>query len=54
MKVEAKGNEFKCYLDNNLIVTVTDKDEMLSEGKVGLKLWEPVGAYFDDFKVLPL
>lgn len=49
IKIEVKGNNIKGYVDNNLEISHTDKDNPLLWGNVGL---EPMKkAYFDDIIV---
>lgn len=45
LKVEVRGNEFKCYVDDNLVITATDDE--LTQGKIGIETWG-TEAYFDD------
>ena len=51
IKIEAVVNEFKCYVDGELVATATDDD--FTYGKLGIELWG-AEAYFDDVIVTSL
>jgi len=50
IKVEARGNEFKCYCDGQLKITARD-DTLKDAGKVGLWTKADSVIHFDDFTV---
>lgn len=50
LKVEVKGSEFKCYVDDELMITAADDE--FTQGKVGIEVWG-TETYFDDIVVKP-
>jgi hypothetical protein len=49
IKVEVKGNEFKCYVDDTLVLKASDDE--YGYGAVGIEVWNNIEAYFDDVKI---
>ena len=49
-KIEVKGNEIKCFVDDLETPVVSITDDTFSHGSVGFKTYKAV-AYFDDLKV---
>jgi hypothetical protein len=49
IKVEVKGNEFKCYVDGTLVLKAIDNE--YGYGAVGIEIWNGIEAYFDDVKI---
>jgi hypothetical protein len=50
LKVIAKGNSIKCYLNNNLLFDITDST-FINGTRHGLGGFTTVGLKFDDFKI---
>jgi hypothetical protein len=50
LRVEAVGNQFKCYYDGALKITATD-ETFSGAGKVGLWTKADSVTYFDDFEI---
>ena len=51
IKVVVKGNVFKAYVDNNLVLTATDNT--YTSGGAALRVWDDTQACFDNFSITP-